>query len=70
MSSVNISIKEEAYDFLKSRKTPTKSFSDVILDFKPKKDILQFAGCLKHVDWDEREKIMRDFRKNFLKRPK
>ena len=34
MSSINISIKKEAYDFLKKSKTDDESFSDVILKIK------------------------------------
>ena len=36
MVNINISIKEEAYSFLKSFKAKDKSFSDVILEFKKK----------------------------------
>jgi len=37
MSSVNISIKKEAYTYLKSIKKEGESFSDVILKFKEEK---------------------------------
>ena len=77
MSSVNISIKKEAYEFLGSLKTKNKSFSDVILEFKENKfemgntkSLLRFAGVLKDVDWDEREKRMKEFRDSFNKRIK
>jgi len=76
MTNVNISIKKEAYDFLKSFKTKDKSFSDVILELKDEgkerngKSLLKFAGGLKHLDinWEEKEKKIMEFRKNFDKR--
>ena len=77
MVNINISIKKEAYDFLKSFKTKEKSFSDVILDFKENnyekgsaKSLLRFAGVLKDIDWEEREKRMKEFRASFNKRIK
>ena len=78
MGSVNISIKEEAYRFLKSLKSKDASFSDVILEMKnkginsrgSKENVLKFAGVLKNanIDWNEAEKRMKDFRKSFNKR--
>lgn len=77
MVNINISIKKEAYDFLRSFKTKDKSFSDVILEFKDNnhergsaKSLLRFAGVLKDVDWNEREKRMKEFRASFNKRMK
>jgi predicted CopG family antitoxin len=80
MGSVNISIREEAYLFLKSLKRGENSFSDVILEFKKnrkyekgsKEAVLQFAGVLKDkdVDWKAKEKRMREFRESFNKRMK
>ena len=78
MVNINISIKEEAYRFLRSLKHGEKSFSDVILGFKKdseydkssKEAVLQFAGVLKNkgIDWKAREKKMEEFRKEFNKR--
>ena len=75
MGSVNISIREEAYEFLRSLKRKDKSFSDVILNFKneEKKDrsgksLLRFADKLKEVDWDIREKEMKEYRNLFNKK--
>ena len=75
MGSINISIKKEAYDFLKSLKSKDKSFSEVILEFKGRKGndgsiLLDFAGGLKglDVDWDKKEKRMKEFRESFNKR--
>ena len=75
MPSINISIKEEAYSFLKNLKTKDKSFSDVILELKENKyekgsakSLLRFAGALKNLDWEEKEKRMKEFRNSFNKR--
>lgn len=76
MTNINISIKKEAYDFLRMFKTKDKSFSDVILEFKNKgnerngKSLLKFAGGLKHlnIDWEEKERRIEEFRKDFDKR--
>ncbi len=71
MTSKNIAIKEEAYDFLASMKGRDRSFSDVILGFKKKKaGVMQFFGVLKDLDWAEKEKRMREFRKSFEERLK
>ena len=74
MVSINISIKKEAYDFLSRLKSKDKSFSDIILEFKDdkgnKKDIMRFFGALKNenIDWEEKEKRMKEFREDFDKR--
>lgn len=75
MTSVNIAIRKEAYNFLRSLKSGDKSFSEVILEFKEKdsekgsaKSLLRFSGILKDVDWEAMEKRMKDFRKEFEKR--
>jgi len=78
MGSVNISIKEEAYRFLKSLKSKDESFSDVILEMRErginkkgsKENVLKFAGVLKDagIKWEEVEKGMKDFRKDFDER--
>ncbi len=75
MVSINISIKREAYNFLKSLKTKDKSFSDIILELKENKgekrsakSLLRFAGALKDIDWEERGRRMKDFRKSFNER--
>ena len=46
-----ISLSEEAYEKLKSRKIDDKSFSDVVIglvDKKPKKSIMDLFGALKN----------------------
>ena len=72
MANINISLRGEAYEFLKSRKAKDQSFSDVVLEFKesnmPKKGskeaVLRFFGALKDkgIDWDKKEKQMKGFR--------
>ena len=69
MASINISIKKEAYDFLENLKTKDKSFSDVILGFrKEHSSILRFFGILKTLDWDEKEKNIKNLRGSFNRR--
>jgi predicted CopG family antitoxin len=78
MANINISIKEEAYQYLKMLKGRDKSFSDVIIEMKgncssrkgSKDNVLRFAGVLKdaNVDWDAAEKRMKNFRKSFSNR--
>lgn len=67
--SMNISIKDEAYEFLSSLKSKDKSFSDVILEFKEckgnKENIMGLFGALKNIDWEKREKNIKEFRKEF-----
>ena len=79
MASINISITEEAYRFLKMLKGENKSFSEVILDLKnngniirkgSKEHVLKFWGVLKDVDWNEREKRIKSFKESFNKRMK
>lgn len=66
MGSVNISITEDAYRYLRSLKGSDKSFSDVILDIKHKqKGVLRFFGMLKDVDWKAREQAMKSLRDSF-----
>lgn len=75
MTSINIAIKEEAYDFLKSLKDRDKSFSDVILDFRDRrkgtaKDLMKYFGIMKNlnINWKEKEKRMMAFRESFNKK--
>ena len=70
MASMNISIKKDAYEFLKKMKSNDQSFSDVILSFKKKNNIMDFFGALKESDWHEKEKNMKEFRESFNKRLK
>ncbi len=77
MVNVNISITREAYNFLKGLKGKDKSFSDVIVEMKEegnsrkgsKERLMKYFGCLKdkNIDWNEREKNMKEFRDGFNK---
>ncbi len=69
MASVNISIKKEAYEFLKDIKSDEKSFSDVILSFKKEeKGVMRFFGALKDADWKAKESEIKSFRESFNRR--
>jgi len=80
MSSVNIAIRREAYEFLKTLKDRNKSFSDVILEFKEldikkkgsKEAVMRFFGVLKDkdIDWKAKEEKMKGFREEFEERLK
>lgn len=80
MGSINISIKNEAYQFLSSLKSKNESFSDIILEFKErnigkkgsKEGVMKFFGVLKdaNVDWKEVERNRKNFRRSFDKRIK
>jgi predicted CopG family antitoxin len=76
MVNINISLKEEAYNYLKMLKGNDKSFSDVVIELKNnsnkkgnKEEIMKFFGCLKdkNIDWNEKEKNMKKFRDGFNK---
>ena len=69
MTSINISLKKEAYEFLKNLKAKDRSFSDVILSFKEEhNNLMRFFGVLKNLDWHEKEKNMEHLRSSFNKR--
>ena len=69
MTSINISIKEDAYNFLSSLKSRNKSFSDVILGFKAKdENVMRFFGVLKGIDWKKKEISRKEFRDSFNRR--
>ena len=71
MTSINIAIKKEAYEFLRNLKAGDKSFSDVILSFKKEQNnIMRFFGVLKDSDWDNKEISMKSLRESFSKRLK
>jgi len=71
MSSVNISLRKEAYDFLKYLKGKDRSFSEVILGFKKeKKDLLDFFGVLRDSSWKAKEEAMKSFRISVNRRMK
>ncbi len=76
MGSTNISLKKEAYEFLKALKSKNKSFSDVVIELKKKnakngnkENIMKYFGVLKNKkDWNETEKRMKEFRDEFEER--
>lgn len=73
MSSINISLKKEAYEFLRSLKNRDKSFSDVVLEFREKNardDIMNLFGALKDskIDREARNRNMKEFRKSLNNR--
>lgn len=78
MVNINISIKKEAYSYLDSLKAKDKSFSDVILEFKErdagkkgsKEAIMKYFGALKDLDWEKKEKVMKEFREEVEERMK
>lgn len=72
MVSINISLKREAYEFLKALKVKDKSFSDVVLEFKDIRattDVMRLFGALKNanIDWKAKEEGMKAFRDSFNK---
>ena len=76
MVNINISLTEEAYNYLKMLKGNEKSFSDVVLEIKHDKksergtarSLLKYAGCLKNLDTKKFDKIREDLNKSFEKR--
>ena len=67
MGSVNISLKEDAYEFLKSLKSEDRSFSDVVLGFKKSEgqNALRFFGVLKDANWKKKERAHKELRDEF-----
>ena len=75
MGSVNISLKKEAYEFLKSLKSKDQSFSEVILEFKGQKsnrekilELFNEKRDLSGIDWQEKGRRMKATRERVAKR--
>ncbi|MBI4153239.1 antitoxin VapB family protein [Candidatus Woesearchaeota archaeon] len=69
MTSVNITITKEAYDFLKKLKQQDHSFSEVILLMKKKRqDVLSYAGIFRDVDLTEAENVRKKARQDWAAR--
>lgn len=76
MSSKNISIREEVYEYLKSIKREDESFSDIILKLKKQNTsdgntLLNIASKYRKSHdkkyWAKRDKEIKNVRKNFSK---
>ncbi len=78
MPRLHISLRKEAYEFLKSRRARGESFSDIVLSFKePKKNPMDFFGIWKDMPKEEFESIKKElektrtgFKKSFARRLK
>ncbi len=69
MGSKNITISDEAYEFLKEVKGSDKSFSDVILSMKGKRsEVMSFAGALADADLASVETVRDEMREDWERR--
>ena len=63
MGTKTISITNEAYDWLKSKKGEKDSFSDVIVKHFARRSLLELAGTLTDEEAEELRKHIREGRK-------
>ena len=70
MATKTLTVTEEAYNRLASKKKENESFSDVINRITNKKSVLEFAGILSKKSADEIEKNMEKNRSLSIKRRK
>lgn len=69
MASKNITISEDAYKFLKKMKGEEKSFSEVIMSMKNRRnDVMSYAGSLEDADLKSVEKAREEMREDWEKR--
>jgi len=64
MGTKTISISDEAYSILKSRKNDSDSFSDIIVKLSGKKKLASFYGSLSEKSADALEKLIFEGRRN------
>ena len=67
MAAKTISITEEAYERLASKKKEKESFSDVINRITNKVDIMSIAGILTEKEAEKLEENIKDLRKGYNK---
>ena len=63
MATKTISITEEAYERLKTRKAENESFTDVINRISGKRSLMELAGVLSKGEADKLEKNIKERRK-------
>ncbi len=63
MTTKTISITEEAYNTLKSKKEPNESFSEIIVRLSGRKSLSSFIGVLSPESADALEKSVKESRK-------
>ena len=62
MTTKTISITEEAYNTLKSKKEPNESFSEIIVRLSGRKSLSSFIGALSPESADALEKSIKESR--------
>ena len=63
MATKTISITEEAYERLKTKKVKNESFTDVINRITGRRSIMELAGILSKEEGEKLEKYIKDRRK-------
>ena len=65
----NITVSDDAYEFLKKIKGDEKSFSDVILSMKGRRsNVMEYAGSLKDANMESVEKVREEIRQDWEER--
>ncbi len=62
MATKTISITEEAYERLATKKNENESFSDIILKLFPKHSLLELAGLLTNKEAEELKEVIKSRR--------